>query len=267
MANSPEERLSSWTITFGRGCRHRLDVAPFSLWNTESQDYIYPTEDQVTWIFKNYNPSRIEWWSGYGFLTIFTDMPSLLGHAGSVTLTLASAPVIFVSRAAQATFITGPPLPNKMIYCYRNMLDPLPRFNTRPWAGPSMQDAQMVLNYLGPFCNVHALNFILSVSLYVELADDGRQYEPGSLPDLLGGWVTLYHHDGGDDSFWKDAKPMVQKLTVENDQVGLPRQGNGIYSGIRFVQTKDPTASITSLTDLRPSFIYFGLGTTSGYSV
>lgn len=267
MANFLEEMRSSWTITYGRGCRHRLDVAPFSFWDSETQDYTYPTEDQITWIFKNYSPSRIEWWSGYGFFTLFTDTPSLLGHAGLVTLTIACAPVIFAPRAARDTFWTGPPMPNSILYCHCDMPDPLPRFKARPWTGPNIQEAQMILNHLSTICNVHALNFVLSADLIVELADDGRRYEPGSLPNLLGGWFTFYHHDGGDDAFWQGAIPMPRKQVGGRDQVNSPKQGNGIYSGVRFVESEDPTASITSLTDLQPSYIYFGLGITSGYSV
>jgi hypothetical protein len=91
-------------ITYGRGCRHQLDVAPFSLWDAESQDYTHPTGDQITWIWRNYLPSRVEWWRGYGICTIFTDTPSLLEHAGLVTLTVACVPVIFVPREAEGTF-------------------------------------------------------------------------------------------------------------------------------------------------------------------
>src|SRR5208282_1942946 len=128
----------------------------------ETQDYIQPTADQTTWIFRNYLPSRVEWWSGYGFLTIFTDTPSLLGHAGLVTLTIACVPVIFVPREAQGTFLAGPPIPNRIFYCHISIPDPFPLFKPRSWTGPSMEEAHMILNHLGNICNVHALNFILS---------------------------------------------------------------------------------------------------------
>lgn len=267
MDNSLQQRRSSWTITYERGCRHQLDVAPFSLWDNESQDYICPTEDQITWIWRNYLPSRVEWWRGYGIFTIFTDTPSLLGHAGLVTLTIACVPVIFVPREAEGTFLTGPPMPNTMFYCHLSIPDPLPLFKTHPWIGPSIQEAQMILNHLNDICNVHALNFVLSRDLIVELADDGRRYAPGSLPHNLGGWFALYHHDGGDDAYWKDAIPMPKKQIGGNGQDSSPRQGKGLYSGVRFAENEDPTASITSLTDLQPSHLYFGLGIKSGFSI
>jgi len=267
MVNSLGERRSSWTIAFGRGCRHQLDVAPFSLWDVEFETYIYPTEYQLIWIFKNYGASLVEWSSAYGILTIFTDTPALLGHAGLVTLTIACAPVIFVPREAESTFWTGPPMPNSIVYCRHGMPDTLPRFNSRLWTGPCLQEAQMILDHLRGICNVNALNFVLCADLIVELADDGRRYEPGSLPNTVGGWFTLYHHDGGDDRFWKDAIPMPTNRSGGIDQGTSSRKGHGIYSGVRFVETEDPTSSITSLTNVRPSYIYFGLGITSGYSV
>lgn len=122
-----------------------------------------------------------------------------------------------------------------------------------------MMEAQMIFNHLSSICNVHALNFVLSAYLYVELVDDGRRYKPGSLPHQLAGWYTYYHHDLGDDAFWKDAIPIPQGETR--------KQGHGIYSGVRFVETEDPTASITGLVYKEPSFIYFGLGITNGFSV
>jgi hypothetical protein len=219
MANCLEQRRSSWSIAYARGCRHHLDVAPFSSWNTGAQDYTFPTDDQITWIFKNYNPSCTEWWSGYGFFTLFTDTPALLGHGGLVTLTIAGAPVIFVPRAARDTFETGPPMPNSMYYCNLSIPDPLPRFKVHRWTGPSIMEAQVILNHLNTICNVHALNFVLSAELYVELADDGRRYEPGLLPHYLAGWSTYCHHDLGDDAFWKDAIPMPQGEITGKEQL------------------------------------------------
>lgn len=125
----------------------------------------------------------------------------------------------------------------------------------------------MIFNYLNSICNVRALNFVLSAGLYVELADDGRRYKLGSLPCHLAGWCTHYHHDVGNDAFWKDAIQIPRGELRGPGQVIAPKQGHGIYSGVRFVQTEDPTASITGLTYREPSFIYFGLGITSGFSV
>jgi hypothetical protein len=88
-----------------------------------------------------------------------------------------------------------------------------------------------------------------------------------SLPHCLAGWSTYYHHDLGDDAFWKDAIPMPQGEISGKEQLISRKQDHGIYSGVRFAETKDPTAIITGLTDQEPSFIYFGLGITSGFSV
>lgn len=129
---------------------------------------------KITWIFKNYNPSRIEWWRGYGFFTLFTDTPALLGHGSLVTLTIAGTPVIFVPRAAKDTFETGPPTPDSMFYCNLSIPGPLPRFKVHRWTGLSIMEAQMTLNHLNSICKVHALNLssVRNFTLNLQTMDD-----------------------------------------------------------------------------------------------
>jgi hypothetical protein len=136
--------------------------------------------------------------------------------------------------------LTGLPIPNRMFYCHLSIPDPLPLFKDRPWVGPSLQEAQIILDHLSNICNVHALSFVLSQDLVVEFADDGRRYAHGSLSHNLGGWFTLYHHDVGDEAYWKDAITMPKKQIRGTDQVSSSRKGKGTYSGVRFAENEDP---------------------------
>jgi hypothetical protein len=222
-----------------RGSKHRLDTADFSLWDDETQDYKTLTSEQAGWIFKTYQASSI----GYStpFLTIATDHPSLPDHNGQVTLTLGCAPVIFISKDADAAgFHSGPPPPNALHYCNPSMGDPLlGQFKAERWTEPTREEARKIFEYLKTICNIKALNFILP-KLIVELAGDDRVYTRRSLPVRLGGWPTIYHHHNQQDSYWNKGLPMarVRELSpssnIKGDTTNYLTTGNRILGpGVR----------------------------------
>jgi hypothetical protein len=61
--------------------------------------------------------------------------------------------------------------------------------------------------------------------------------------------------------------PCLKERSVEKNSSFLENKAMGYILVLGFVETKDPTAIITGLTYQEPSFIYFGLGITSGFSV
>src|SRR5580700_10830704 len=95
----PPPRLeleNTWITEAERGSRHRLDIAPFSLWDTEAHDYDEPNLDQARWIFSTYKANMVEFIAP--FIVISTDRPPLPDHNGLVTLTVGCAPAIFISK-------------------------------------------------------------------------------------------------------------------------------------------------------------------------
>lgn len=181
------EHEATWITEAGRGSRHCLDVAPFSLWNNETHDYNDPTLAQAKWIFNTYSATTVDFTAPY--IVITTETPSHPDHNGLVTLTVGCAPAIFVSKQTQLDgFYAVPPQPNALNYCHPTMPDPLlENFQTQPYTEPSVQEAQIILDHLRKYCSVHALNFIFP-ELIVELANYDQVYQPQSLPSRLGGW-------------------------------------------------------------------------------
>ena len=57
--NGCYERQPSWSGPHGYGCRHRLDAAPFSLWDEAQHDFRLPSQWETDWINTGYNPTKI----------------------------------------------------------------------------------------------------------------------------------------------------------------------------------------------------------------
>lgn len=201
------EHENTWATEAERGSRHRLDVAPFSLWDIDAHDYNEPTLAQAKWIASTYNATMVEFTAP--FIVISTERPSLPDHNGLVTLTVGCAPAIFISKQTELDgFHAGPPLPNAAIYCDPLMPDPLFNvFQSQPYTEPSIEETQMILDHLRKYCNVHAMNFVFP-KLIIELANNGRVYQQRSLPSRVGGWFTLYHDQQSGLSYWDSVASM-----------------------------------------------------------
>lgn len=234
------EHEATWISEAGRGSRHRLDVAPFSLWNNEAHNYAEPTLAEAKWIFKTYSATRVDF--AEPFIVITTECPSHPDHNGLITLTVGCAPAIFVSKQAQLLddFHAGPPRPNAVMYCDPTMADPLlDIFQSRPYTEPTPQEAQLILDQLRKHCHVHALNFVFP-QLIVEIANNGRSYQQRSLPSRLGGWPTFYHHQQSGLSYWNSiasmgrTREMSATDNVKGDESNYLNTGNKILGpGIR----------------------------------
>ena len=196
----------TWPTQAAHGSKHALDIADFSLWDSEKSDYRTPSKEQVDWIFQTYSAKSVEFLPPY-FLVV-TDTPALPQHGGKITLTIGGAPVVFTSPvAAQDGFIVGKPLANAMHLVDIRSQDPLASVcHAQKWQPPTHEQAKMVLSVLETGCNVHAMNFLYP-DLIVELAQDGKDYKPGSLPSRIGGWSLSYHQNKGNDSFWGSNMP------------------------------------------------------------
>jgi hypothetical protein len=239
---SPPPRLEqedTWITEAERGSRHRLDIAPFSLWSIEEHDYNEPTQAQAKWILTTYKANMIEFIEP--FIVISTECPSLPDHNGLVTLTIGCAPAIFISKQTGFDgFHAGPPLPNALIYCDPFLPDPLlDVFQSQPYTEPSIEETQMILDHLRKYCSVHAMNFVFP-KLIIELANNGRAYQQRSLPARVGGWSTLYHHQQSDLSYWDSVtsmgrtREMSATRNVKGDDTNYLFTGNRVLGpGVR----------------------------------
>ena len=150
----------TWINEEARGSRHQLDVAPSSLWDADAEDYREPTPTQAKWISATYQSNVIEFIAP--FIVITTEHAALPGHNGLVTLTVACAPAIFISKQTeQDGFHAGPPRGNALRLCNPRLNDSLLQvFRSRPYAEPTPEEAQMILDELRKYCAVHAMNFV-----------------------------------------------------------------------------------------------------------
>lgn len=195
-ADSPR---NSWTGPRGYGARHVLDDAPFSLWDEGVHDFRLPTFEEESWLVSRYKAVSI------GFqlpiIVIETDTPP-----NPLPLTVAAVaakfvpPPDFLVGERNVSNLTRQPLPDARPIGFttnyagiRGPGDPL-QFRFRNWIQPTNDEIQLLLQALIKFCNPRLVH-ILCPRLIVELyCDDGRTYEPGSLPIKIGGFSTHYHH-------------------------------------------------------------------------
>jgi hypothetical protein len=189
---------SNWAGPRGYGGRHRLDEAPFSLWDEDKHDFRLPTSSETTWLVTQYKASAIDF--QFPVMVIeTTDPPKLL------PLTVATVAVNFVSPpstpiARNASGMRLEPLYDARPIGFptnyagmRGPKDPL-QFSFRKWIEPTNEELKSLVDALFGFCNprmVHILSFSIIIELHV---DDQRTYESGSLPRRIGGFSAHYHH-------------------------------------------------------------------------
>ena len=188
----------NWSGSRGYGCRHRLDTAPFSLWNEDSQAFRLADKWEVGWIKRTYHATQI----GFQWPMIVIETET---SPSPLPLTLGCVAVRFVAppSAPSVGNITGRTLPDledvrpfgsTTNYAgMRGPADPL-SFTFRSWYKPTGEQLQELAAELFRICNPSKIH-VLCPNVIVELrTDDGRSYQPGSLPRSLGGYAAHYHH-------------------------------------------------------------------------
>lgn len=189
--------VAGWTGLQGYGARHRLDLAPFSLWEDEKGDFRLPTELEADWLITKFRPMTISY--HFPIIVIETGYPP-----NPLPLTVACVGVKFIPPPTTFTLTetgirTNVPRDARPTHFSTNYLgvrgppDPL-NFKLKKWMQPTDDQLQTILQALFEFCNprlVHILCPYIIVELY---HDDGRTYEPGSLPCQMGGYALSYHH-------------------------------------------------------------------------
>ncbi|GBF59674.1 hypothetical protein TMEN_1450 [Trichophyton mentagrophytes] len=105
-----------------------------------------------------------------------------------LTLTIAGVAALFVPDAPICTGVSV-----NTAYASPRVPDPSPVILKR-WMAPTRRETDLILKSLARLCNVKAINWF-GLYCYIELhTDDGRSYKRHSLPGLVAGKTTTYHH-------------------------------------------------------------------------
>ncbi|PKX90721.1 uncharacterized protein P174DRAFT_376226 [Aspergillus novofumigatus IBT 16806] len=180
--------LNRWQNSGSWGARHINDTAPFTLWDAENRKFRTPDRNEMQWIHKKFGDGNLGQ-SGW-FMWIETANPPQ-----PIPLTLACMPVIFVGIGACPTeAIPETPYPNPRIQ------DPCPTLIWPKMAFPTKQQNITLLRALEPFV----------------CYGDGRTYEPRSLPGIVAGRTTLYHH--ADEPFYPKMRNQTRARFIDPAQ-------------------------------------------------
>ncbi|KAI4212427.1 MAG: hypothetical protein LQ351_004859 [Letrouitia transgressa] len=257
--NGSYERQPNWSGPHGYGCRHRLDDAPFSLWDEERHDFRYPSSQEEDWIGNRYGPATISFqWPIIILATanIPTELP----------LTLACVAVKFTPPSEETIGFTGQvlpivedilPLSTPTNYAgMRGPPDPLPFAFTR-WLQPSDKQLETLAVELVRICNPSRVH-ILCPNIIIELhTDDQRVYEPGSLPRTIGGFAVFYHH--GTEPFGDLSVRSQQRLLAPT----ASNQDQSDYLGARQELCPGVCVSLGTVSDIG-QYATLSMSTTAG---
>ena len=175
--------LPRWRGPRGFGARHINDHVPFSLWSEDEHDFRHATSQEKTYIADIYNAERLEFHDC--LIVVETSTPPK-----PVPLTVAGIPAIFVPPHQRRAFLYG-----SAPYLNPRVSDPCPELGWKRMSTPTTLQMANVITVLVELMNIRRVNF-LPTSMVVELVhDDERTYQNKSLPAVVAGLPTSYHHD------------------------------------------------------------------------
>ncbi|KAI9759727.1 MAG: hypothetical protein M4579_002112 [Chaenotheca gracillima] len=181
-------RAARWTtLKQAYGSRHMYDIAEFSLWSDEKQDFRRPEHLEMQWILQAYQAVDVLLiWPEIHIITETAPNPLPL-TVGCVAARFLPANWVEKSDFSRVnTSYANPRLPNPVSFI-------LPR-----WTSPNDEQKRSILLGLLNLANVKAVTW-LGPSCYVELhTGDDRTYGRHSLPGMVGGKRTTYHHSDVD---------------------------------------------------------------------
>ena len=229
---------ANWTGPRGYGAKHRLDQAPFSLWDEEKADFRYPTDLERQWLISRFDPAGIHF--QFPIVVIETDNPPrpLPLTVAAVAAKFVPSPLSPVARNANGMRIEpiedARPIHFSTDYAgMRGPEDPL-HFTFTKWTQPPENQLQLLVKALFGFCNPRSVH-ILCPYLIVELhCDDRREYRSSSLPRTIGGYATIYHHDV--ESAFKGLSTHARQIIPDastQDTSDYLSMVNELYPGVR----------------------------------
>lgn len=184
LANSRTNLESSrWQNPPSWGARHINDTAPFTLWDQENRKFRTPDSLELQWIREKYdtgNMGQSDW-----FLWIETANPPQ-----PIPFTIGCMPAIFVGigESLRGT-IPHTPYPNpRMQYPCAGLIWPKMTLATK-------QQYTTLITALSSFASIRAILYLPNWTIVELKYDDGHKYELRSLPGIVAGQTTLYHHE------------------------------------------------------------------------
>lgn len=178
------------------------DTAPFTLWDEQKREFRSLTREELLWTRKEFGDGNLGQ-SGW-FMWIETASPPQ-----PVPLTIGCMPVYFV-EIGESHFEALPraPYPNPRVP------DPCPAALRWPaMQFPTKEQNIAVLNALKPLADVRAILYLPNWTIVELRHGDGRTYEPMSLPGVVAGRTTLYHHE--EEPFYKAMKDQTRVRAID----------------------------------------------------
>jgi len=196
--------LPRWQGPRGFGARHINDHVPFSLWSEDRQDFRKATRQEMRYIVEIYNAERIEFQDCLIVIETFNPPKP-------VPLTVACTPAIFVPPGQKRRYMYG-----SAPYANPRVRDPCPHLGWRRMQTPRKSQMIDVISVLTELANIQRVNF-LPTSIVVELVHgDGRVYPWASLPGVVAGLTTTYHHDS--DPFFSSMRDHTRERLLDPSQ-------------------------------------------------
>lgn len=177
------------------------DKAPFNLWDKDIRSFRSLHADEMRWVNKLYGNGTIGMTGWY--MWIETETPPQ-----PVPLTLGCMPVLFVGVGERPEEnIPISPYPNPRI------ADPCPSLSWPSMTFPTREQNIEFLEGLSPLANIKALYHMPHWTVVELKYGDGRTYAAKSLPGIVAGRTTLYHHQA--ESFFKSFRSRARARRID----------------------------------------------------
>ena len=231
------EESKNWSGPRGYGARHRLDLAPFTLWDTDTKTFRVPTKIEFNWIINNFSATAVALY--LPMLIIETPEPPT-----PLPLTVAGVATKFVPPPATKLSSSMPralpddrPLRDITGYAaMRGVSDPLP-FRLKRWQMPSEEQLQRIVDAVSSFCEPDFIH-VLCPYIIVEIRQEPeRTYQPQSIPRSIGGFAAVYHHDAAMSAFpglsLRSRQRLIQPTATIHDTDDYLQAYNELCPGVQ----------------------------------
>ena len=186
--SAPRARMwQNDTTGHGWGTRHIADRAPFDLWSEEMHEFRLPLTEEKKWIRQTYSAEAIGHFGN--FLVLETAI-----SPNPLPLTTGGMPTMFVPIRKPGESLYDPfALHHIQAYASPRVKDPITTFKLSHWIDPSKEQMKEISFALSQLASVKRIIYVWKFTI-VELEVDGRTYDDRSLPGIVAGCTTLYHH-------------------------------------------------------------------------
>lgn len=188
------------------------DKAPFSLWDEGARKFHFPTPEQRKWIQDAYDAEGFQFKVNCCYLE--TRNPPK-----PVPLTLGCMPVLFVGINERPDAL----YPNAGHYANPRINDPCPHISWPKLSNPKNAQRIGILTALENLVNAKSITFLPSMTVVDLVHDDNRIYDAKSLPGIVAGRSTLYHHDAS--PFFNEMRDLKRERRIDPARYEIPEIG------------------------------------------